>query len=280
MWRACFPTWTISASFSFFCVRRFFTPRAAGGCAWRVRARFLRACATGDEYSRIDWKATARMRKPITREYEPERNQNVIIMMDTGRLMGATVQNVTKLDYAIRTALALGIVCIAKGDNVGLVSFDREVRHFLAPHKGKEHFVKIMDALYSLYPADVDPDYAHAFQYLLRKKSRRSLIVVFTDLVDADASKALLDWLCALHPRHARLCILLEDSEVRDLAAVSPRDEDTMFRKDIAMTLLEKKRYATARLKSKGVGVVEARPEQLSLAAVKAYMDLKHSRKF
>ena len=229
-------------------------PAGARGRARARCSRALREYVRGDEYSRIDWKATARMRKPITREYEPERNQNVIIMMDTGRLMGATVDNITKLDYAIRTALALGIVCMAKGDNVGLVSFDREVRHFLGPHKGKEHFVKIMDSLYSLFPADVDPDYAYAFQYLLKKKTRRSLIVVFTDLVDADASQALLDWLCALHPRHARLCVLLEDSEVRDLAATSPGDEDGMFRKDIAMTLVEKRRYATARLKSKGRG--------------------------
>ena len=201
-------------------------------------------------------------------------------MIDTGRLMSAQVDGITKLDYVIRTALALGTVCIANGDNTGLLSFDRTVTNYIPPAKGKQHFIQIMDALYGLKPSESDTDYAAAFGHLLRTRPRRSLIVIFTDLIDVDASGSLITYLGALYPRHARLCVALKDSGVEDQANAMPVNETEFFRKSVAMTLQEKRALVFAKLRSKGVGIVEARPEKLSVELVEKYLELKYARFF
>lgn len=235
----------------------------------------LREYRKDDDYTWIDWKATARTGKPITRNYEAERNQNVIMMLDTGRLMGTTVNDITKLDYAIRTALALGTVCLAKGDNVGMMSFGHQAGGFLPPSRGRLHFVEIMRRMYELHPGEADADYEAAFERLLAKKLKRSLIVVFTDLVDTEASSTLVDYLCALHPRHSRLCVVLKDSEVEDTALSSPDEEIDFYRKSVAMRMIEMKKHVTAKLSGSGVGVIEARPEKLSISLIQKYLHLK-----
>jgi len=240
----------------------------------------LRDYQPDDDFSQIDWKATARLGKPISRNFEAEKNQNVILMLDTGRLMTAQVDGIAKLDYAIRTALALGAVCASNGDNTGLLSFDRAVTNYIPPAKGKQHFVRIMDALYKLAPSESDTDYASAFGHLLRTRPRRSLIVIFTDLIDVDASESLIKYLGALYPRHARLCVALKDSGVEDQAGVYPANETDFFRKSVAMTLQEKRALVFARLRGKGVGIVEARPENLSVELVEKYLELKYARFF
>jgi len=240
----------------------------------------LREYRRDDDYRQIDWKATARMAAPISRNYEIEKNQNVVMMLDTGRLMGGEIEGITKLDYALRTALAAGLVCMSQGDNVGVLGFEREVSGFVPPGRGKRHMIRIMELLYGLEPGEVDPDYAGAVNYLLKRKMRRSLIIVFTDLTDAEASDSLVKYMCALHPRHERLCIVLKDSEVEELAGVVPASERDFFRKSIAMKMTEKRKLVFSTLRGKGVGVVEARPEDLSIAVVNKYLELKKTRFF
>lgn len=240
----------------------------------------LREYRPDDEYSRIDWKSTARMNRPISRNYETEKNQNVILALDTGRLMGAHVNGIPKLDYAIRSALALGMVCASRGDNVGLLAFGRSVENFVQPSRGRSHVVEIMNVIYRLFPSRHETDYDAAFNHLAGRRLRRSLIVVFTDIVDPAASDILVSRLAALRSRHARLCVVLKDSEIEDLAALEPEDDLGVFRKSMAMSLRERRRLAAARLAGKGVGVVEARPEQLSLALIRKYLEMKSSNAF
>ena len=96
----------------------------------------LREYLPDDEYRRIDWKATARRRRPVTIEYQTERSQNVIAVVDTGRMMQSPVAEIAKLDYVINAVLLLAYVATGKGDKVGMMTFADDVSHYLSPRAG------------------------------------------------------------------------------------------------------------------------------------------------
>ena len=97
----------------------------------------LREYLPDDEYRRINWKATARRGKPVTVEYQTERSQNIIAVMDTGRMMQSPVADIAKLDYVVNAVLFLSSVATGKGDRVGMMTFADEVGHYLSPHQGR-----------------------------------------------------------------------------------------------------------------------------------------------
>lgn len=110
----------------------------------------LREYQTDDDYRRINWKDTARIGRPVSVEYQTERSQNVILMLDAGRLMAAPIGPLAKIDYAINAALMLAYVASRMGDNVGLLAFADRISVHLPPRRGKRQFLAMLDALYRL----------------------------------------------------------------------------------------------------------------------------------
>lgn len=228
-----------------------------------------------DDFQRINWKATARLARPVVMEYEMEKNQNVFLMIDTGRLMGLDVFDLSKLDHALRAALVLSGVCSLKGDNVGLLCFSGEVNGYLPPAHGRRQLTMAMDMLYNLEPSEDESDYSKAFEFLLAKKLKRSLIVVFSDFVDMYASETLVRHLSRLRPAHLPVCVTLRDSNIEDAAAETPGDLRGVYRKTAAYSMLERRNAVFHNLSRRGVNVINARPEQLSSDLINKYLELK-----
>ncbi|MGH9798741.1 MAG: DUF58 domain-containing protein, partial [Blastocatellia bacterium] len=147
----------------------------------------LRDYVLGDELRHVSWTATARRGKLTTRQYQIERNQNIMVMIDAGRLMTSRIEHLSKLDHAINAALAIGYVATSGGDNVGLLVFNRQVASYLPPQRGHSQLSAMTEALYNVKAQMIEPSYARAFQYLSQNCKRRSLVVILTDLVDRDA---------------------------------------------------------------------------------------------
>ena len=162
----------------------------------------LRDYERDDDYRRINWPATARLHKPITTDYQPERSQSVIIMLDAGRLMTAPLGPLSKLDYAINTTLLLAYVAILRGDRVGLLTFADTVMGYWEPDKGRRQFLAILEALYKVQPQQVEADYMKAGAFLSAQRSKRSLVVLFTDIIDRRQADALVRGFGRLAPRH------------------------------------------------------------------------------
>ncbi len=236
----------------------------------------LRDYRRGDEFNRVDWKATARKSKLTSRNYETEKNQNIMILIDTGRTMASTVNDMTKLDYTLRTVVALSMVCVSKGDNVGFLGFDSQVRLYMPPANKGGRWSERLDCLFDIEQSDNDTDYANAFDFFLSKRFRRSLVVVFTDFVDLDSSAALVTYMSAMR-RHERICVSLSDSAIEDIATMEICSEYDFFRKSIAVTLMENRKRVIARLKGCGVSVIQERPERISVATIRHYLRLKSS---
>ena len=250
----------------------------------------LREYSPDDDFRRIDWNATARQRKPIVREFETERSQDVVIMLDTGRLMAspilletttlsaeasATQKAMLKLDYAINTTLMTAYVSMLKGDKVGLIAFADSVHQYLAPKPGKKQFLTMLEAIYALPVHPVEPDFEEAFKYLASKQRRRALIILFTDILDSDSAEGIAAYVSQLSKHHLVACVTLTDSGIVELAEQRPQASKSVYQKAIAERLLQEKHATLEILRRQGVITIDVPAHQLTMAVVNKYLELK-----
>lgn len=235
----------------------------------------LRDYLPDDDYRDIDWKATARAGRPVVRQFEVERSQSIVLAIDAGRLMNAQVAGMAKLDRAVNAALLLSYLATQAGDNVGLFVFGRDVRAYLTPRRGHRQFLAILEALYAVEGKVEEPDYAGALRYLATRLTKRSLVVLFTELVGTEPSRRLLGVLSSLAPRHLPLVITQRNLDVENLARAVPEAESAAFATAVAQDLLADKAAALRVLESRGSMVLDVVPEKLSVAAVNRYLEIK-----
>ncbi len=236
----------------------------------------LREWVPGDDLRHIDWKATARRAKVITRQYEAERRQQVLLVLDTGRLMTADVSaGVARLDFAVQAALELAYAAAQHDDNVGIMTFADGVQHFVAPERGRSGVRGVMDVLAEVQPRVVEPDYPGAFRYLAARNRKRALTVLFTDVIDRFASDALVANVATLRPRHLPLAVTLRNRELDAVATQRPAIPRDAFRKAAAEELLHAREEALGHMRRAGVLVIDVTPERAAQAVVAKYLDLK-----
>lgn len=235
----------------------------------------LRDYLEGDSFRDIDWKATARRGKPIVRSFEVERSQTLVIAIDAGRLMTPLVGPLAKLDRAINAALMLAYLGTERDDLVGLLVFGRDVERYLPPRKGHRQFLAILEALYSIEGKVEEPDYDRALRYLATKLPKRALVAVFTDLQGMEPSHRLLATLSAMAPRHLPLVITQRNRDVERTSRLEPTREPDVFTSAVAESLLADKAAALRLLQARGVLVLDVLPEELTVASVNRYLEIK-----
>ena len=250
----------------------------------------LREYSPDDDFRRIDWNATARQRKPIVREFETERNQDIVIMLDTGRLMASPIlletdtlttpettsqKAMLKLDYAINTTLMTAYVSMLKGDKVGLIAFADSVHQYLSPKPGKKQFLTMLEAIYALPVHPVEPDFREAFKYLALKQRRRALIILFTDILDSDSAEGIAAYVSQLSKHHLVVCVTLTDSGIVELAEQRTENSKSVYQKAIAERLLQEKHATLEILRRQGVITIDVPAHQLTMAVVNKYLELK-----
>lgn len=239
----------------------------------------LREYTADDEFRSIEWNATARLHRPVSRQYEIERSQTMLIMVDSGRMMSAEIGDMARLDYAINAALMLCYVATQQDDTVGLIAFSGTVKRFVPPRKGLGQVGRVTESLYDLEAELVESNYTEAFGLLHGRARKRALVVCITDLVDVEASKRLLANLVALAPHHLPLLITLRDSNLERTAQQMPEEPFEAYQKAMASQVLADRETALAMLRQHGVLVLDAPPDKLTMAAVNRYLSLKtHGR--
>ncbi|MCE9672762.1 DUF58 domain-containing protein [Myxococcus stipitatus] len=235
----------------------------------------LREYRPGDDYRHIDWKASARHANTLVRTWQPERHQPVLLLLDCGRHMAGQVHGRRKLDHAVDAALRLAKVGLDAGDVVGVMAFASDVTAFLPPRKGHEHLRLITESLYRVEAALEESDYGRAYDFAFARQTRRTLVVVFTDLVDPDASAGLLTRTLSLRPRHLPVVASLLDEDVRDAATDVPREAQDAYARQAASRLESEYRRTASTLREAGALVVRAPATGFGAAALNAYLDVK-----
>ena len=235
----------------------------------------LRDYMPDDEFRRINWKATARRNFPVTVEYQIERSQNVIAVLDAGRMMQSPVADIAKLDYVINAVLFLAYVATGKGDRVGMMTFADDVSHYLSPRQGRGQFYRMLELLYGLEPQPVEPDYQRALAYLALKQRRRSLIVIFTDLTGGVSVDTLIKQTALLARTSLPLVVTISDPDVHALAHQRPVDSLRVYQRAAAMQLLDERRIVLDTLRQRGILTLDVPANQLSTAVINRYLELK-----
>ena len=235
----------------------------------------LREFVIGDEIRHISWAATARRGKVITRQYTIERSQNIVVLLDTGRLMTARIGKLSKLDHAVNATLSIAYVAASGGDNVGMLAFSRRVVSYLPPRRGRDQINRLMDALYNLEPQMIEPSYKRAFSFFAANCKRRSLVVILTDLVDRDASAELLAHTSQLIPRHLPLIITIGDTDLRELVRTTPAAAGDVYRQAVAEEILRQRDEALMRIRHAGGLALDVPAGRLSLELVNQYLQVK-----
>lgn len=235
----------------------------------------LRDYQPDDEYRRISWKATARRNKPISVDYQTERSQNLVALLDIGRMMRSPVGDVAKLDYAINAVLLLAYVAAQKGDKLGLLTFADQPQTWLAPRAGRGQFLRMLEHLYAVESQPVEPNYQAAVAYLAAKHAKRSLILLFTDLTGNISTANLVAQMGRLRRQHLPLVVTIGDPTVEHLADQSVIDSESLYQRTVAQRLLDERALVIEQLRSRGVLTLDVAADRLSLAVIDQYLALK-----
>jgi uncharacterized protein (DUF58 family) len=237
----------------------------------------LREYHPDDEYRRINWIATARAGAPITNTYRDERDQHVVLLLDAGRSMAASVGSITRFELAIDAAFALAELATNAGDRVGMLAFGDRVLAALGSRGGSEQPRRMLEQLFDLEPVLDAPDYRAAFAATLGRQRRRSLIVLLSELTDVAAMEPLLSAVPALRARHLVVLGAIRDPELSRLAAAPATDSSGIYLKSAAVEWSWARDEAARRLRSMGVGVEDRDPGDLTAALADRYLAIKAS---
>jgi len=235
----------------------------------------LREYQVGDEFRAINWPASARRGTLVTNLYQADRAQPIMLLIDAGRLMVPQIGGLTRLDHVLNAALLLATVAVERGDQVGLMLFGGEVKCFVPPRKGRGQVMAMLESVYDVAPEQVEPDYGRMLGWFRAKHRKRSLIVLFTDLIDPEINQGLITHLSAMAARHLVLVVTLTDPELLALSRCLPASARETYAKAAALEVLAARAEARARLQRSGVLVIDVPPESFSTAVVNQYLEIK-----
>ncbi len=232
----------------------------------------VREYVADDDIRRINWRATARLGRPMTNQYRVDQNRDVVCLVDTGRLMAAPLGDRSRLDAALDAVTAVAVVADEVGDRCGVVAFDHEIRREVRPRRAGARAV--LEGTFDLEPRPVDSDYELAFTAVAR--SKRSFVLLITDLLEESAARPLLDAVPILARKHVVVVATVTDPGIVELVTASPATAFDVYAAGVAHDVLDARAVLSARLARAGAEVVEAGPDAFSAACVASYLRAKH----
>lgn len=235
----------------------------------------LKEHVAGEDHRAIDWKASARHKKLVSRQFRAERNHQVVIAIDTGHLMCEPLAGIPKVDHAVNAALLLSYISLRAGDRVGLATFDSRFGLYVEPKGGLRGFNVLSHMAGKVDYSDRETNYTLGLTSIGQRLSRRSLIVVLTDFVDTIAAELMMENLDRLSRRHVIIFVALQDPGLAATAAGDPGTLLELNRAVVAGGLLRDREVVLRRLRRLGIYPIDAAPAQVSPRLINTYLDIK-----
>lgn len=233
----------------------------------------MREYRQGDSPRQVDWKASARMRKMVSREFQDERNQQVLFLLDSGRRMRSRDGELSHFDHCLNAVLLLAYVALRQGDTVGIATFGAQSR-WVPPVKGPGGLARLLGGLYDLQPGLESPDYSAAAKALLSRRRKRGLVVLISNLRDEDRED-LLPALDALRRHHLVLLANLREVALEQPLGRPVESLEQALLLGAAGHYLKEREQTLAGLAKRNLLYLDETPDGLALALVNRYLDLK-----
>lgn len=250
------------------------TRRSRGPLGLGTELESIREYLPDDDIRQVNWRATARTGVAMSNTYRVEQERELMILVDSGRLMAAPVgddRDRTRLDAAVDAAAAVATVADVMGDRTGVLAFDSSVRRRASPRRaGGESVVR---AIHDLEPSAAESDYEMAFRLVAH--SKRAFVLILTDLLEETAARPLIEAMPILARHHAVVVAGVTDPSV--IAALSRPAASTSeaFLTAAVVDAESSRRRAAARIGGYGATVIDCSPDQLARRCVDAYLRAK-----
>ncbi len=235
----------------------------------------LREYRQGDALRQVDWKATSRKQSLISREYEDERDQRVVFLLDSSRRMRAKDGPLSHYDHSLNAMILLSYVALRAGDSVGMLAFGGEPR-FLPVGKGRSNVSRILNAVYDLEPSTRAGDFSGAAEQLTARQPRRSLVILLTNLRMEDVDD-LLPAVALLRHRHLVLVVNLRESELDAVAGRDVKDLSDALRALGTFDHLRERAEVQERIAAAGALTLDTTPGELHVQLINSYRAIKRS---
>jgi uncharacterized protein (DUF58 family) len=235
----------------------------------------LRDYTPDDNYKYIDWRATARRRKLTVKDFQTSQSQRIIFLLDCGRMMTNLAGGISLLDHALNASLMLSYVALRQGDSVGMIAFADRVLSFVPPRGGMNQMNQLLHASFDRFPELVESRYDDVFLYLGTHVKKRSLVVLFSNLIDEVNSHQVQSYLGNVVGRHLPLGVLLRDRHLFAAADTPPQSDAELYRAAAAAEIVTWRHQVLRDLEHQGVLVLDLFPEDMTAKLVNKYLEVK-----
>ena len=229
----------------------------------------------GMDKRRIDWKASARHAHLYAKEYEAERNNQIVFAFDCGQAMCEPVSGLPRIDRAVTAALTTAYVALKGGDRVALFGFAARPELFTPFVADARQFSRLQVAASGLDYHAQEPNFTLALATLSARLQRRSMIVVFSDFTDPTSAQLMIESVGRLTKRHLVLFVTMNDEELGGIAGAAPDDMQRLAMAVSADALLRQRALVLSQLRARGVDVIEAPFEAIGNRLIDAYLKIK-----
>ncbi len=235
----------------------------------------------GDDFRTINWKASARRSKLMVNVYQDERSQQIISVIDKGRVMQQAFQGMTLLDYSINASLVLSYVAMYKEDRAGLATFSSDFDTFVPASRRPGHLQVLMEALYAQQTEFGETDFSALVANLNKHVTKRSLIVLYTNFTGQVSLQRQLPYFQQLNQRHRLLVVFFEDVELKEYLATHHshhnrrRSTEDYYRQVMADRFVYEQRLIVSTLRQHGILSLLTTPDNLSVDVINRYLEMK-----
>ena len=233
----------------------------------------LRDFTRDDNYKNIDWRSTARRRKLTVKDFQANQSQRIIFLLDCGRMMTNEALGLSLLDHALNSMLMLSYVALSQGDSVGLVCFSDRIHSYTPPRSSKGHMNRLLHASFNQSANLVESRYDQAFLHLGAHCSRRALVILITNVIDAVNSAQIQDHLSNLTGKHLPLGVLLRDAGLFERV-----ESSNLYRAAAAADILSWRSKVIGDLERRGVLTLDVFPSQMTAQLINRYLEVKARR--
>lgn len=223
----------------------------------------------------IDWKGSARHSRLLAKEYDTERNNQIVFVLDSGSAMCEPVAGMPRIDRAVSAALLTAYVALKAGDKARLFSFAARPERATPFVSGSRNFYRLQHEAAAIDYHHQESNYTLALSTLASQLQRRSMIVIFTDFADTTSAELMLESVGRLIDRHLLLFVVIEDEDLIEMMDRPPQNSEMVAQSVTAAGLMAQRRLVITRLKHLGVDVVEARHQEIGTRLMNAYLQIK-----
>jgi len=235
----------------------------------------IRDYLRGDDYRTVNWRATARLSRPMVNVYQDERSQQVFSIIDKGRVMQQAFQGMTLLDYAVNASLALSYVAMRKEDRAGLITFADNLDTFVAADRRPGYINKLMETLYAEQTDFEETDFSALSVAIGRHVSKRSLLILYTNFMGLVSLQRQLPFLQQIARRHRLLVVFFDDIELQQFVASPAETAEERCQQEVAEKFIAEKQVISATLRQYGILSLLTTPQELTVGVINRYLAVR-----